>query len=172
MAQGYTHKIAIPVLISQGGSGSGTGNLSLMNGTSIGTTTNNNAAVGQIGEIVSNSASGVALTTITFTTVCSVSLTPGDWCIWGNVIFVPNASTDISVIVASISLTSNSYTHTDGAYSQVSYTPSPVGGQHALCAGESRISIANTTTVYLIGYGAFGTSTLTVSGYIYARRAR
>lgn len=178
MTQGFINPLTIPIPINQGGTGTIDGNLSLMNGTSIGTTTNNNAAVGQIGEVISNSGSGVALSTSTPINICSVSLTPGDWDLWANIIYTPTSSTVVSCIVATINTTSAtlpSVTNGYSAYTQILYNNGAggtTGGQHALPAGKIRISIASTTTVYLIGYCNFNTSTLTCNGYIYARRAR
>ncbi len=150
--------------------GKGTGNVEIK-----GTGTNNNAAAGYVGELIENTATGVALTTVTAVNITSISLTVGDWNVWGNVAFAPAGSTTVSVIVSTINTTSATLPSTtagNGAYTQISYPTAVTGGQHAIPAGMFRLSLAATTTVYLIGYCAFGTSTCTASGYIGARRLR
>ncbi|HEY6019562.1 MAG TPA: hypothetical protein VIY48_06565, partial [Candidatus Paceibacterota bacterium] len=73
-----------------------------------GTSTNDNAIAGDVGELITStvaSASGVSLTSTTAANVTSISLTAGDWDVDGTVDFNLAASTSVTVLSASISLT-------------------------------------------------------------------
>ena len=142
-----------------------------------GTATNDNAAAGYVGEYISSSVasgSAVSLTTTTPKTITSISLTAGDWDVSGNVAFSPNAATTLDSYGAAIHTTTDALPTAPGAgaYSLIKATfPTPAGTQ-LISAGTVRISIASTTTVYLIGYGVFGTNSLSAYGFIGARRVR
>jgi hypothetical protein len=153
-----------------------TGSGSLVFGTSptittpdiVGTTTNDNASGGSVGEYVSNSATGASLTSTVSANVTSISLTAGDWDVWGSVTYVPSST--MSSITTSISTTSATLNPNTGdsptmavAFSSgaaQSYQPTPI-----------RVSISSTTTVYLVANATFA-STATANGVIKARRRR
>src|SRR5690348_13475523 len=62
----------------------------------VGTATNDNAAAGQIGEVISSTvliADKVPLANGTPKTITSIILTPGDWDVWGNVAWVSDTTT-------------------------------------------------------------------------------
>jgi hypothetical protein len=140
-----------------------------------GTTTNDSAATGYVGEYVANDnlAATVSLTTTTPANIASITLTAGDWDISGIAKFVTTATTTVGRLGCSVSTTSASVgsygtyiCHAGTAINTVAngneYIPAPV----------TRVSLDTTTTVYMIGYGVFGTSTLTAGGFISARRVR
>lgn len=137
----------------------------------VGTTTNNSASAGSVGEFVSASVasgSAVSLTSVTAKTVTSISLTAGDWDVWGNWESVTGGTTVVAAVICGLSTTTNTlvdpYTET--------FTPSTAGitpGVQAVC---QRFLVATTTTVFLIAWAAFSTSTLSAYGNIYARRRR
>lgn len=141
-----------------------------------GTATNDSAAAGQIGEFQTaalGSGSATSLVTGTDKTVISVSLTAGDWDVWGGVVFVVAATTTVSRLRVGISTTNNTLTAAPdggGVFIDASWTTG--AATNSLQTGCARISIANTTTVYLIASAAFAVSTMTAYGSIYARRAR
>lgn len=140
-----------------------------------GSVTNDSAAAGQIGEYISSSVlagSAVALTTATAANVASISLTAGDWDVRGLVAYSNPGSTTTTVLIAAINTTSatlptigaeNNYARVDNA---ATVTAS------AINVGPMRISLASTTTVYLVGFAAFAVSTLGAYGFIGARRVR
>lgn len=150
-----------------------TGTIFLDGNDRTGTTTNNDAAAGKVGEIVSSfvaSGSAVSLTTATAANVTSISLTAGDWDVDGNVNFIQTAAT-ITVKVGSISTTSATNS-TDGSevYSGALLT---VGtANDGLTLPRKRISISGTTTVYLVTSATFSAGTVTAFGGITARRVR
>ena len=137
----------------------------------VGTTTNNNANAGSVGELKSNSTTGTSMTTGTAANCTSVSLTAGDWDISGTVNFVPAAGTTVSYIASDISSTTGSFDGTLGASQQLTSTFT-TGALQFLSTPVVRESLSGTTTIFLIGFANFATSTMTCSGIIRARRVR
>ena len=135
----------------------------------VGTTTNNSANAGSVGEYVPNSASGVALTTNVATNVTSISLTAGDWNVWGATTFVPAGGAAMSAIYTGVSTTSATLPAAPD-FSTIAATLSAFN--QTLPAPMQRISVAATTTVYLIGQVAFSGGSVTATGAIRARRVR
>lgn len=136
----------------------------------IGTSTNNSAASGYVGEYLTGTASGVSLVSNTGKTVVTLSLTAGDWDVFGNLSFVPNASSTIASLATSISLTTDTLEVNAGLTSLVAVFTT--GSTQYLCAGVTRMSLSGTTNVYLIGKSIFSISTMTATGIISARRVR
>jgi hypothetical protein len=143
----------------------------------IGTTTNNNAAAGSVGEFISSqivAASSVSLTTATNTNVTSISLTAGDWDVWGNTTYLPQVTvTNVAGSFAWISTTSATVPdpslYQGGTYS----TSGTVANTNfGYTAPSQRLSLSATTTVYLSVRASFTAGTLSVCGGIYARRVR
>ncbi len=144
----------------------------------VGTTTNNNAASGSVGEFVESvvtSASPVSVTTSgVVQNVTSISLTAGDWDVEGFVGGIAtNATTTVSRSQGSISTTSA--THDLTAYAAIlesTVTPGTGTPFWAAAISRKRLSIAATTTVYLITSVSFAVSTCAAFGKINARRVR
>jgi len=138
----------------------------------VGVTTNSNASAGNVGEYVSATGTAVSMTNATPVNITSISLTAGDWDVSGGIQWNPAGTTTISILRASTSATSA----TNGTFDatvllapangfftgQVEITPIPT----------TRYSLASATTIYLVGTPTFGTSTMTASGVIRARRVR
>ena len=143
----------------------------------IGTTTNNNAAAGSVGQLISSvvtAASGITFTTNVAANVTSISLTAGDWDVIGNVTFIPVLTTTrVYITDGWISLTSATLPD-QSLYASLPYVNT--GFVSSTYIGFNvpslRVSISGTTTVYLSILGAFDTSTLKACGGIYARRVR
>ena len=143
----------------------------------IGTNTNNNAGPGQIGEYISStvlSGAAVSLTTGTALNVTSISLTAGDWDVSGSVAFNPNAATVTTSLGGAVNTTADTLPTApgDGAYALLRATYLVPTGTIILPIGQRRMSLAATTTVYLIGFSVFATNTMAAYGFIGARRAR
>lgn len=141
-----------------------------------GTTTNDNALSGQVGEYIASTVlvgSAVSLITGTAATVTSISLTAGDWDVQGNVAFSGGGSTVTTTVVAAINTTAATLPTSpgSGAYGQMN-TGGTAGANNTVQAGMVRMSLATTTTVYLIADANFTTSTLSAYGFIGARRMR
>ena len=138
-----------------------------------GTGTNNNAAAGSVGEFVSSvvaTGSAVSLTNNTAANVTSISLTAGDWDVWGNITFIIGGV--CTLIVGWTSSTSSTAPDASlTASERINSTGSALTGA-GITVPYARYSLSSTTTVYLSAVASFSTSTVTVCGGIYARRAR
>ncbi len=136
-----------------------------------GTNTNNSAAAGEVGEYITASlASGSAITLVdnTQTNIISISLTAGDWDVWGTLAYISNAATSVTGSIANINTTSATLGSVlDGGYAVLSNEKSVV-----MSTGIKRVSISGTTTTYLIAYSAFTINTQQAYGAIFARRVR
>jgi hypothetical protein len=142
------------------------------------TATNDDAAAGKIGEYLSQDVlvgSAVSMTSGSAITIASISLTAGDWTVHGGIVFVPAASTVVSRLISAISPTTNAFGYSNPAGGGMnSFAASFVTGtpNHVLSSGTRRVSLASTTTIYLVGFASFTTSTMTAYGFIGARRER
>lgn len=139
-----------------------------------GTGTNDNAAAGEIGEIISTSSAypGTGLTTATAANIASVSLTAGDWDVCVDLNFEPGATTSLTQLITSLSATSATLDTNSGFvayFSQAAAVPVTAISQSV---GSTRVSLASTTTYYAVARGAFTVSTLSAWGIIRARRVR
>lgn len=142
------------------------------------TTTNDNAAASKIGEYVESEvllASAVSLTTITAADVTSISLTAGDWDVWGIVAFDINAATVVNNIqgwVHTVSATQPDRPNGGAMFSLL--FPSTAAGPtvQMMPVGTKRLSLSGTTTVYLTAVSNFTTNTNKAYGLIAARRRR
>lgn len=143
---------------------------------STGVTNASNAAAGQLGEYLTNSTTGTSLTTLTNANAVSVTLTAGDWDVTGVATFTPANTTQFNLLIAGISSTSATFGAANtGARSKVQYSTaitSPGSMTEEIQAPIVRLSVAATTTVYLVVNAGFNTSTMTVDGFIRARRVR
>lgn len=139
----------------------------------VGTTTNDNASTGIVGEYISNSATITPFAT-TPTTICSISLTAGDWDVSGSC--QPGTGNIDNAILVGISLTNNAFMAplyaTQGAILITNLIQANILGACVVTTPVVRISIASPTTVYLIGQANNGGGTPTLSGFIRARRMR
>lgn len=139
-----------------------------------GTNTNDSAASGNVGEAVVNTGGGLSLATNTPLNITSISLTAGDWDVSALASFTGAGITVTSNITVSISNTSATQDSTNGR--QVLYRFNGGSGHADLNFATSippyRISLAATTTIYLVATVTFTTSTYNASGRLYARRMR
>jgi hypothetical protein len=134
----------------------------------VGTGSATTPATGLIGELKSNFTGPVSLTSGTSANCASVSLGAGDWDVWGSILFTPAGTTTIAGLSGGTNTTSATLPGAP-AYSLIAAT---------LTTGQNQVinvptwprQLASTTTVYLVGNATFGTSTMTCSGEIWARR--
>lgn len=151
-----------------------------------GTTTNDNANPGNVGEyreaIVSGGAP-TALTRFTPTLLTTLSLTAGDWNVWGAATFMGQTN-DISVGLIAASLSSGSSPPADLDASNIS----ELTGNNSLMFQSAniptctpplkRFSFAVTTNIYMMVYAGYTASATNPSskvncfGAIRSRRAR
>lgn len=144
-----------------------------------GTATNDNAATGNVGEYIESviaSGSAIGLTTATQTNLTSITLTAGDWDVETLADFTGGATTTITSVACSISLSSATIDNTNGRSDNrlgAGTTPFTTGvGVVTSEVGPRRLSLSGSTTVYSVVYAQFATSTLSVYGILRARRVR
>lgn len=147
-------------------------------GTTIyGTQTNNSPAPGYVGEVISsNIASGSAVSLVSGTSknITSISLTAGDWDVWGTVCFTANALTTATVFEGGINTTTNTLPTAPGAgaYFQESLSVGAGATEPCHAVGVTQQLISSTTPVYLVANSTFSVNTMNAYGFIAARRMR
>jgi len=143
-------------------------------GTQEGTVAADEPAAGALGEELSAEVlvgDAVALVTNTAKTVVSVTLTAGDWDLSGVVSFLPAATTSITKLSQSISATTN--THGANKNKKAAAFTAVVPNDTAIADTPIvRVNVSETTTYYLIAQATFTVDTLSVYGYLRARRVR
>ena len=147
-----------------------------------GTATNDSADVGKVGEFITATvatASAVSLTSTTAANVTSVSLTAGDWDVTWVVDFKPGATTSVTLMAGSISLTTATHNTQAGgsgigteALALFDTAANILGADFSLPGGPVRCSFSSTQTVYLVASSTFSVSTMAAYGTIRARRVR
>lgn len=139
----------------------------------VGTTTNNNASAGYVGEFISSvipSGSAVSIpTSATPINITSISLTAGDWDVWGNVCCLYSSGGYLGVVVWS---SSTSATTPDNSLLNEITDSTPIVGDIGQSIPTLRYSLTGTTTIYLSAEALFSAASLSACGGIYARRAR
>lgn len=136
----------------------------------IGTTTNNNANAGSIGEFQQQVTTGTSLTNSTAANCSSISLSAGDWDIRGTIQFIPTGA--LTLIWGSINTTSATQNGVTNGGSFLLNAAMTSAQQQIASTRTVRLSLASTTTVYLVGTAAFASGTTTCTGVIEARRVR
>lgn len=141
---------------------------------STGTDTNDDADAGDIGEVIMASAaedSVISWTTNTAQNICSISLTPGDWDVQGRISWGgATAGTYTAVAVSEVSANIGSDSTAEGRSIQPFL--SQANSYLVMLTGLVRISLAVTTTIYLVGQIGFTGGTPTAGGTMRARRMR
>jgi len=131
-----------------------------------------NASAGFVGELISSVipfASAVSLATGTPVNVTSISLTAGDWDIYGNINIADSVQT-LSAHEVWASLTSATLPDPslyNGYFGNTNLYAFDARGIPFL-----RVNVNTTTTAYLSARAVFGSGTVTACGGIYARRVR
>jgi hypothetical protein len=148
--------------------------LTVFNGV-VGVTNGSNAPAGAIGEYISSTilvGSAIFLTANTPTNITSISLTAGDWDVWGNVCISDTAQSQTQVVgwTSSVSATVPTIPN-GGAFFQHFFLAGSLVDV-AIPVGIQRVSIASTTTFYLSTSVGFTAGTNSAYGFIGARRVR
>jgi hypothetical protein len=148
----------------------------------LGTTTNDSASVGNVGEYVESvipAGAAITLTTVTNANLTSISLTAGDWDVDCGSSFVGSGTTTILGYTTSLSTTSLTLDQTVGrsvTTGQAGQAPTTGNGYPGntitQSLGPRRFSLGSTTTIYAVVQASFATSTLTAYGILRARRIR
>lgn len=144
--------------------------------TTKGTTTNDNASAGYVGEYTSSNvavASAVGLNSAVAADITSISLTAGDWDIWATIGNVPSAGSILTDIIGWIGVNSATLATTPnaGAYVEHAYSFA-ANASLVLPVGQIRLSLGSTTTVYLSMRTTHSVAGQAGYGFIAARRVR
>jgi len=128
---------------------------------------------GAVGEYISNSVTGVALTTGVTANITSFLLTPGDWDLWGNFGTAPAGGASQTLIKAWISTISatDPGAPNGGAYLERGITSGEIAAQVA-SVGMAQLSIASGTTVFLSAAVTYSGGTMSATAFLGARRRR
>jgi hypothetical protein len=138
----------------------------------VGTTTNDNAGAGKVGEYVSSTVayvSRVTITTDTSANLTSISLSAGDWDVTGVVQYEITGGGSTTYRIASISQTSATDSANAWELAQCSITSS---SYESVVVPVVRVSLSSTTTIYCVAKATFASGTCKVYGGLRARRVR
>lgn len=155
-------------------------NKTLTNPAIVGTTTNDSAAAGNVGQYIESviaSGSAVSLTSTTPANMTSISLTAGDWDVDCVFQFTGAGTTTVTYLIGSISTTSATLDSTAGRRSSLQENAATAFNNIAdaiitVAIPPLRFSLSGTTTLYAVAQALFGTSTCSVFGILRARRVR
>lgn len=134
----------------------------------VGVTTNSNAASGSVGEFISSVITSPVSFPLGSTDLTSISLTAGDWDVYGNITFSPT----IALGAAHCWTSATSATFPGDQLANNLQTITNAISNIGLSAPFQRYSLATTTTIYLTGDVGFASGTCSGVGGIYARRVR
>ena len=140
-----------------------------------GTTTNDSAAAGFVGELIESEilvGSAVSQTTGTSVNITSISLTAGDWDVFGIYFTNMAGGTTPTGFEAAIHTVSATLPTRPNKGAGILMNCSGVGQNYGIPVGTRRLSLSGTTTVYLVASANFSGSTLSGYGYLGARRVR
>jgi len=146
------------------------------------TQTNDSAAAGEIGELITATVavgSPVSETTATPVNVTSISLTAGDWDVSAVVDRVLTGTT-ASIYGAGLGTTTNTVlgqaggggVGTDSYVTQSVTFGTTITGTYCTSIPPVRVSLASTTTIYLVAADTFSAGTVGLYGTLRARRVR
>jgi len=160
---------ATPIALGGGQPGAIAGGAPIPIGSKIGVTDGSNAPAGQIGEFLTATRT-VTPVTGSYDNVVQMTLTPGDWDVWGAVYFQGATFSNVQVSVStSPTAASLGAPFVNILVHGLSGPPSNV----SLIAPQVRLNVTAPTPIYLLGYAAFtAPGTVTAIGFLSARRAR
>jgi hypothetical protein len=139
----------------------------------LGTNTNDNAATGYVGEVLTNTSSTISLTNNTYADAGTITLTAGDWDVSAMAEF-SGTPTGTQLLVGLGTATGNSSTGISFTHRALIPTMPNGSSQVSLHLIPRRYTVANgaTQVLYVKVRGLFSASTLSADGHIQARRVR
>ncbi len=175
-------KATTDVLTNKTLDSAGTGNVLKVSGVTVSagqypaTATNDNATAGNFGEYTEGNLAGgsaTALVTGTPKTVTSITLGAGDWDVFVNMYYLLGATTNLTNILTSLSLVTNTLDTANGRFSQTFWAPFVPGAVDVSnMVGPQRFSLSGSTTIFAIAQSNFTVSTCSAFGIMHARRVR
>lgn len=137
-----------------------------------GTTTNDSAAAGNVGEQITSSVGGTNVTNNVITDLTSITLTAGDWIIFGQVFFHNTTSVNTQAIGAVTTTSGNSFTGATQGDTRMDTFPSPTTAIDVGVNITQRASLASSTIYYLKGFLNYTAGQGQAGGRIFAVRTR
>lgn len=146
-----------------------------------GSSTNDSAAAGNIGEFITSTVSSgapVSLSNGAGVNITSVSLTAGDWDVSGQVDFVLSGVTatlfqsGVSFVSATLPTQVGGNGLGTDALANVPLLTTVLSATYGQGIAPVRVSITTTTPAFLVAQGSFSVGTLTAYGTVRARRMR
>lgn len=140
----------------------------------VGTTTNDNAAAGNVGEEITSNiilGSAVSLSSTVSANLTSISLTAGDWEV--EILPIFTGTTTAAQLLSGIGTTTGTISLSGGNFASV-YPNQGTAFSAFLpgCPLKKRVSLSATTTVFGVVQSTFGVGTNTAYGLLRARRIR
>lgn len=135
------------------------------------------AGAGLLGQVITSTVligAPVSLTNGASKTITSITLTAGDWEVWGQVGFVPGSGTITNLAGAALGTTDNTFpTFSDYTLpaQQQNYT-GIANANLALATGPGVQRVSGNTIIYLVAVAGFSVSTMSGYGFVAARRLR
>lgn len=157
--------------------------LSINGGGIVGTITNDSAPAGNVGEYKTATVAVADTITVSPTTgfknITSVSLTPGDWAVSGTCNIVWSGIT-ATVVNCGLGTTTNTMASqaggsgigTDPRTIEIATFGTTLTGTKVVSTPVARVTLASTTTIYLVSGMTFSAGTATQYGTIKAWRVR
>ena len=140
-----------------------------------GVTNGSDAPPGQIGEVISSvvQPGAVTLTSTVAANIASISLSPGDWDVHGEIWLSVGTGAPVNVVGAinTVSATLPATQSIGTSRAQISATLTASSLDY-FAPRACRASLLATTPYYLVGFCNFPSGTTTAGGTIWARRAR
>lgn len=117
------------------------------------------------------SGSAVALTTATPANVTSITLTEGDWTVFGVIGFLPTGTTSITVMTGGFNTTSATVPPLGQkvSFAQPATVPGAVGQEFPIAISRLVVPAGTTQTVFLVAQATFTASTMGAYGVLTAR---
>ena len=139
-----------------------------------GTSTNNNATAGFVGEYVVNQVTtNVAVTQNIVKDITSITLSAGDWDVSGSVMLSYTTTNSTNFTLQGGINTTSATLGAQDTYSQIMVHAGNTGSlTQSFATPVVRLSLAATTTVFLVGFANGGLSSINGKGTIRARRMR
>lgn len=134
-----------------------------------GVTDASTTTAGDVGEVITNTTTGTAITNGTAVNATSITLTPGDWDIHGMVRFDTTDAQFTSLVAAVNTTSATQPTFPQSTQIAASTT---AGVTQQIPAPYTRLNVSVNTTVYAVAVASFASGTVTVRGFLSARRAR
>lgn len=142
----------------------------------VGTTLGDNANTGSVGEYLEStvaSGSAVSLVSGVIKDVTTLTLTAGDWDVWGNITLSPGATTVETVFQGGVSLVANTQaTYPNHGCAFLVYCANATAFPFSSPTGVLRVNVAASQVVHLVVGATFTTSTNAAYGALCARRVR